>query len=99
MNNKGIKLPQKNMLILYRDLCNEMYLTSTGPKKKENLSGRGKSKLEQNKSDKMKSIAIMNNEEQGIVCSRKKPGSDWSTILLGKAVSVNDAFIKQYQDK
>lgn len=96
VNNAGIKLPQKDMLVLYHGLSSEMYLTSTGPKKKDK-SGKGKSKLDQNKSDKLKSLAVMN-EEKGIICSRKKPGTAWVTTLLGTAVPVNDSFIKQYQD-
>lgn len=97
VNNAGIKLPKKDMLVIYRDLVSEMYLTSSGPKKKEKSIGNGKSKLDQNKSDNLKSIAVMN-EEKGIICSRKKPNSPWQTTLLGTAVPVNDAFIKQYQD-
>lgn len=96
VNNAGVKLPQKDMLVLYRGLSSEMYLTSTGPKKKDK-SGKGKSKLDQNKSDKLKSLAVMN-EEKGIICSRKMPGAEWITKLLGTAVQVNDSFIKQYQD-
>ena len=84
------------MLVIYRGLTSEMYLTSTGPKKKDK-TGKGKSKLDQNKSDKLKSIAVMN-EEKGIICSRKKHGDPWVTTLLGTAVPVNDSFIKQYQD-
>ena len=56
-----------------------------------------KSKLDENKSDKLKSIAVMN-EEKGIVCSRKKIGEQWTTQLLGTAILVDDSFIKQYQD-
>ena len=96
VNNAGVKLPKKEMLVLYRGLSSEMYLTSTGPKKKDK-SGKGKSKLDQNKSDKLKSLAVMN-EEKGIICSRKKPGACWETTLLGTAVPVNESFIKQYQD-
>lgn len=96
VNNAGVKLPTKNMLALYKELSSEMYLTSPGPKKKDK-SGRRKSKLDQNKSEKLKSLAVMN-EEKGIICSRKKPGHPWITRILGTAISVNDSFIKQYQD-
>lgn len=96
VNNAGVKLPKKDMLVLYRGLTSEMFLTSTGPKKKDK-SGKGKSKLDQNKSEKLKSIAVMN-EEKGVICSRKKPGEPWVTTLLGTAVHVDDSFIKQYQD-
>ena len=97
INNAGVKLPKKDMLVIYRGLTTEMYLTSSGPKMKDKAIGAGKSKLDQNKSDKMKSIAVMN-EEKGIVCSRKRPGTIWSTHLLGTAITVDDSFIKQYQD-
>jgi hypothetical protein len=96
VNNAGIKLPKKDMLVVYRGLSSEMYLTSTGPKKKDK-SGKGRSKLDQNKSDKLQSIAVMN-EEKGVICSRKKPGAPWATTLLGTAVPVDESFIKQYQD-
>lgn len=97
VNNAGVKLPQKEMLVLYRKLSSEMYLTSTGPKKRDKTIGYGKSKLDQNKSENLKSVAVMN-EEKGIICSRKKTGAGWTTQLLGTAVSVDDAFIKQYQN-
>lgn len=95
VNNAGVKLPQKNMLELYKELSTEMYLTSTGPKKKD--KSIGKSELDRNKSEKMKSLIVLN-EEKGIVCSRKKIGSAWNTKLLGTAVLVDDAFLKQYQN-
>lgn len=97
VNNAGVKLPKKDMLVLYRGLTNELYLTSSGPIKRDKTTGNGKSKLDQNKSDKLKSLAVMN-EEKGIICSRKKHGAAWETKLLGTAVPVNEAFIKQYQD-
>ena len=97
INNAGIKLPKKNMLVLYRNLSSDMFLTSSGPKKKEKKNGKGKSQLEDKKSDKMKSIAVMN-EEKGIICSRKKQGQPWETHLLGTALAVDDTFIKNYQD-
>ena len=97
INNAGIKLPKKDMLTRYNELSSEMYMTSWGPKKKDSKREYGKSKLEENKSKKLKSIAVMN-EEKGIVCSRKKPGEVWTTHLLGTAIQVNDGFIKQYQD-
>lgn len=95
VNNAGVKLPRKDMLTLYRSLSSEMYLTSQGPKKKDKKVG--KSKLDENKSEKLKSIAVMQ-EEKGIICSRKKPGQQWETHLLGTALTVNESFIKQYQD-
>lgn len=96
VNNAGVKLPKKEMLVLYKGLSTEMYLTSTGPKKKDKTGG-GKSKLDQNKSEQLKSIAVMN-DEKGIICSRKKTGAFWETRLFGTAVQVNDTFLKQYQD-
>ena len=97
VNNAGVKLPQKDMLSHYKNLSSEMYMTSTGPKKKDNKRKYGKSRLDENKSEKLESIAVMN-EEKGIVCSRKKPGSSWTTKLLGTAILVSDGFIKQYHD-
>lgn len=97
INNAGIKLPKKNMLVFYRNQSSELFLTSSGPKKKEKKAGKGRSKLDDNKSDQLKSIAVMS-EEKGIICSRKKNGQAWETQLLGTALSVTDSFINQYQD-
>lgn len=97
VNNAGVKLPKKDMLSLYHQNSSEMYMTSSGPKKKDKNTGHGKSKLDEKKSEQLKSIAVMK-EEKGIICSRKRPGSPWTTQLLGTALMVNDSFIKQYQD-
>lgn len=97
INNAGVKLPKKEMLTQYKDLSSELFMTSAGPKKKDNKREHGKSRLDENKSDKLRSIAVMN-EERGIVCSRKKIGEHWTTQLLGTAIHVDDCFIKQYQD-
>ena len=97
INNAGIKLPKKNMLNIYHQNSSAMYLTSSGPKKKDRNAGHGKSKLDENKSEQLKSIAVMK-EEKGIVCSRKKPGHPWNTQLLGTALLVNESFIRGYQD-
>ena len=93
VNNKGIKLPQKNMLHTYYNLSSEMYLTSPGPSKRDKKSG--KSLLDQNRLPQISTIAVFN-EEKGFVCSRKKSGGFWTTQILGTAIKVSDGFLKNY---
>ena len=93
VNNKGVKLPKKDMLVRYKNLSTELYMTSSGPKKREKKTGR--SELDKNKSNNLLSLAVMN-EEKGIICSRKKSNNPWQTHLLGTAIAIDDTFVKQY---
>lgn len=95
VNNKGVKLPKKDMLVRYKNLSIELYLTSSGPKKREKKTG--KSELDKNKSVKLQSLAVMN-EEKGIICSRKQCNNPWQTHLMGTAIVADDTFVKQYND-
>jgi ribonuclease BN (tRNA processing enzyme) len=96
INNKGVKLPQKDMLEKYHSQSKSMYMTSLGPRRKDRNNANGKSMLETVNVPEIQSIAVLK-EEQGIVCCRKKMGQPWQTYLLGSAIEVDDAFVKQYQ--
>lgn len=95
VNNAGVKLPQKDMLIKYHDRSTEMYLTSRGPRKKDR--GKGKSMLDSLAFPHIESVSVLR-DEPGLVCSRKKKGQPWQTYLIGSAIQVDKAFINQYQD-
>lgn len=95
VNNAGVKLPQQDLLRTYFDNSSEMFLTSSGPKKKEKKS-LGKSKLDQNKSSDFNSIAVFS-EEIGFVCSRRRVGQEWATRTLGTALKVTRSFVNQYK--
>lgn len=96
VNNEGIKLPQKDMMQLYLNQSDELYLTSKGPVNKVKKITNTKSKLDESSIPRFKNIAVYNNEI-GLVCSRKKVGQPWLTNILGTAIKVDQNFVSQYQ--
>lgn len=96
VNNKGVKLPQQDMLQEYFNRSGELYLTSSGPRTKAKKTSTKKSKLDQSGIPQIANVAVFN-DEIGIVCSRKKIGQSWTTKILGTAIRVNQSFVNGYK--